>query len=730
MKRTLAVILALLSLTLLSSSDTRPGVRTAASPAPADPFNLVHSFSGSATDGASPRAGMVLSGATLYGTTNGGGTAGLGVVYSVGTDGSGFTILRSFGSTAGDGIQPWNTLILSGSTLYGTTRAGGPNSFGTIFKIDTNGENYAILHGFAGGTTDGGYPIFGALVLSGSCLYGMTSAGGTSDQGTIYKYDLSGGTFTLLRSFAGGNSDGSMPEGGLVLVGSTLYGMTYAGGSVNNAGTVFKIDTDGNNYGILHAFASGENDGGWPHGSLIVDGSTLYGMTSQGGPTNMGTLFAMGIDGSWFALRHYFSGGNTDGKFPYGTPVLSGGKLYGMTVNGGTSDRGTIFVIDSVGTSFNILHSFAGGTTDAGAPYCGAPVMSGSTLYGTAKEYGTSGLGAVFSFEVRPDLYLYMSATNLTPNPYEEVTIHLNVSNNGLVAATGVEITEQLPAELTYISANPSQGSYDSATGIWTVGTIAPATGIQLDLTASVNSSGTIIASASESAMNEEDADSSNNHASVTLNTVPARNLLVPILGTPVNNATGMPTSVLLIWRDTNTTPNEVKCKVRIKKAGGAYVNATLPAGATSYIKSNLTPGKTYYWNVMAVGNGTTIRNSPWANGGVDFKFTVAPPVTLNPPVLFGPPNNSTGQPLTVTLQWEDTNFSPDEVNYKLRFKVAGGTYTTVTLGPGTTAYPKTGLRSGKTYYWSVMAVGSGAALKNSAWPADYRFTTGTTSLR
>ena len=730
MKRTWTVILALLSLTALSSSGVRPGgpVRQARALAPDNPFTLLHSFSGAITDGASPRAGMVTDGTKLYGTTNGGGTTGLGIVFSMDTDGSDFTILRSFGSIAGDGIQPWNTLIRSGSTLYGTTRAGGPNSYGTIFKIDTNGENYAILHGFGGGTSDGSYPLFGPLVLSGSCLYGMTSAGGPTDQGTIYKYDLSEGTFTVIRSFAGGTSDGCSPEGGLLLVGSTLYGMTFGGGSASNAGTVFKIDTDGNNYAILRAFTAGSADGGWPHDGLITDGTKLYGMTCQGGPSNWGTLFSMDLNGSNFQGLHYFGGAVANPGYPLGTPVLSGGMLYGMTAMGGTSDRGTLFSFDTTDpeptTNFKVLHDFAGGTTDGGVPYAGAPILSGSTLYGTTKEYGASSLGTVFSFALSPDISLDLYSNDNTPDPYAEITITLDVTNQGLSAATGVEVTYQLPPALTYVSHIAGQGDYDPQYGTWTVGAVAAGETVTLSLTVKVTSSGTIMSTATKTAMNETDADTANDYHDLTLTTVPNKTLLVPILGTPLNGATDTLTSVLLKWRDTNTTPQEVKYKVRIKKAGGSYVNVNVPSGTNSYNKTNLTPGKTYYWNVMAVGNGTSTKNSPWANGGVDFSFTVEPPVTLNPPNLIDPANNAAGQPLTVTLLWEDTNFSPDEFNYKVRFKVAGGTYTTVTLAPGTTAYLKTGLRPGKTYYWSVMAVGSGAAVKSSAWPADFKFTT------
>jgi hypothetical protein len=100
--------------------------------------------------------------------------------------------------------------------------------------------------------------------------------------------------------------------------------------------------------------------------------------------------------------------------------------------------------------------------------------------------------------------------------------------------------------------------------------------------------------------------------------------LLPPKLNSPANGAVGLPTTVTLSWLDTNTNPQELKYRIRIKPAGGAYKTITLAANSVSYITSGLAKNKAYFWNVQAVGNGTSILNSGWANGGVDWKFTTA----------------------------------------------------------------------------------------------------------
>jgi len=100
--------------------------------------------------------------------------------------------------------------------------------------------------------------------------------------------------------------------------------------------------------------------------------------------------------------------------------------------------------------------------------------------------------------------------------------------------------------------------------------------------------------------------------------------LLPPKLTSPANGSINIPTTVAFQWQDTNSLPQELKFKIRLKPAGGVYAYIPVPAGYTSFVIAGLTRNKTYSWNVQAMGNGTTILNSSWANGGVDWKFTTA----------------------------------------------------------------------------------------------------------
>jgi uncharacterized repeat protein (TIGR03803 family) len=220
-------------------------------------FTNLHSFSG--TDGGYPQAGLILSGNTLYGASGYGGSLAHGTVFAVHTNGTGFTNLYSFTPSQFDfysqaytnsgGYSPSAGLILSGNTLYGTAQYGGSSGHGTVFAVNTDGSGFTNLHSFAGYPSDGASPTAG-LILSGNTLYGTTRYGGSSSNGTVFTLNTDGTGSTILHSFTatsardvfpiGSNSDGANPYGGLILLGNSLYGTTEYGGSSGN-GTVFSI---------------------------------------------------------------------------------------------------------------------------------------------------------------------------------------------------------------------------------------------------------------------------------------------------------------------------------------------------------------------------------------------------------------------------------------------------------------------------------------------------------
>jgi uncharacterized repeat protein (TIGR03803 family) len=372
-------------------------------------YRVLHHFAGSPSDGATPMGALVLSGSTLYGVTCDGGASNLGTIFKINTDTNGFELLYSFNSES-NGVHPRGSLLLSGSTLYGLATSAGSSYGGSIFKIGTDGSNFTVLRKFSG--MDGKWP-YDTLTLSGTNLYGVNTWGpgsGWTGYGTVFRIDTNGSTFKVLHTFAGGVNDGRWSYSQVIPSGTNLYGTTLYGGS-NDYGVIFKAETDRTNYTLLHTFRGGSQDGAYMDGSLVLGGSTLYGMTYAGGSNDCGTIFKINTDGTNFTLLRAFRGGSNDGQNPGGSLILSGPTLYGMTGSGGTSNLGTIFKINTTnGNDFSLLHSFKGAE---GASPGDTLLQSGSTLFGMTPTGGSYGKGVIFALDLAPKLAISLDATNV-----------------------------------------------------------------------------------------------------------------------------------------------------------------------------------------------------------------------------------------------------------------------------------------------------------------------------
>jgi uncharacterized repeat protein (TIGR03803 family) len=202
-------------------------------------------------------------------------------------------------------------------------------------------------------------------------------------------------TFTVLYNFTG-STDGAYPYAGLVRdQAGNVYGTTDAGGA-SGYGVVFKVDSSGTET-VLHSFTGGTTDGAFPFAGLIQDKSgNFYGTTIYGGASSAGTVFKVDSSGSETVL-YSFAGGTTDGCYPYGGLVQdSSGNLYGTTSNCGAASKGTVFKVDSSGTE-TVLHSFAGGASDGAFPfYASLRMDTKGNLYGVTLRGGAGGYGTVF----------------------------------------------------------------------------------------------------------------------------------------------------------------------------------------------------------------------------------------------------------------------------------------------------------------------------------------------
>ena len=386
-------------------------------------ITILHYFKGGSTDGKNPYGDLLqASDGNLYGMTYAGGSSNFGTLFKCTTAGT-FTLLHTFKGGASDGIYPYYGGLIQATdgNFYGMTQYGGAFSHGIIFKCTTSGA-LTVVHSFARGATDGEYSEGSIIQASDGNLYGMTFQGGASNYGTIFKCTISG-TLTELHSFIGGVTDGMYPEGKLMQASDgNLYGMAVAGGSSND-GIIFKCTTAGT-MTLLHNFTGGSSDGANPYGGLIqaTDGN-LYGETSGGGASNNGIVFKCTTAGAVTVL-HTLAGRPTDGSSPIGNLIQGiDGNLYGTTLNGGATGYGCLFKCTTIGTE-NLLYSFV--TSAIGDyPYSSELLQANDgNLYGTTAWGGTFNNGTIFkcdSSAIVSTISNFPGTNNNAPNPWSGI---------------------------------------------------------------------------------------------------------------------------------------------------------------------------------------------------------------------------------------------------------------------------------------------------------------------
>lgn len=403
-------------------------------------------------NGEYPYGDLIHDGTHLYGMTRTGGQENMGNIFRVKTDGTDFSNVFQFSAPGATGIYPNGSLVTDGTFLYGMTSMEGATGFtgkGTIFKVAKDGTGYTKLHDFTG-YPDGGNP-FGSLLLMGNTLYGMTQYGGIEDLGTIFSINTDGTGYTKLRDLTFGPTNGGYgPWGTLITDGTRLYGMMAAGGIQNCCGTVFSMLPDGTDYTVLHTFDSNDGGQGGPRGALLLESGVLYGMTRYGGANNVGTVFRVGTDGTGYSTLLEFDTFSEVGGLPSGSLVTDGTFLYGLSTFGGATQMGHIFRIGTDGTGFQRLFDFTGQAT--GREPWGSPIFVDGAMYGMTWKGGQADRGVVFRYGSSTDVATATKAPVLLyPNPADDLvyievgsfsqhsTVRIDIRN-----ATG-QVLRQLP---------------------------------------------------------------------------------------------------------------------------------------------------------------------------------------------------------------------------------------------------------------------------------------------
>jgi uncharacterized repeat protein (TIGR03803 family) len=314
---------------------------------PSGTFTRIYSFCTltKCADGSQPWGGLTLGkDGNLYGTTMWGGSDSSGTVFKL-TPGGALTTVWDF-DNGPDGAAPWYPPLQSlvDGDFYGVSNTQYSGHYGAFYKlVPTQTPPYKESVPINFNYTDGNDPNLPTQGTDGN-FYGSTLSGGTKGLGLVYK-TTSAGVQTIFHNFTGyatTNADGSYPIGVMVQGNDgAYYGVTWQGGA-SNLGTIFKVTSNGT-YTLLHSF-TGHPDGAYPRSGLILgsDGN-FYGTTLNGGTANDGAIYRVTPAGQVTVLYNLCSQtGCADGFSPV-IPLLqhTNGKFYGST--SGNSLGGSYF---------------------------------------------------------------------------------------------------------------------------------------------------------------------------------------------------------------------------------------------------------------------------------------------------------------------------------------------------------------------------------------------------
>lgn len=338
----------------------------------------------------------------------------------------------------------------------------------------------------------------------------------------------------------------------------------------------------------------------------VIDFAGLANHDLTSGGTATGIRLLAGVDQAGASARlRVYSDANNWSEQTVAIPTTPGSELIflfsGFATGGGASGPADF-------TSVNAIELQVDTTVDA----TDGLVEVVETIAPTVKAQ---------DFANSADLSLTKDVNIAAPSIGQDVTFTITVANAGPGAANNVVVTDLLPADLDFVSSNPSQGSYDDVTGIWTVGSIDAGGDATLQIVATVTSLDGQDNDAEVTDVDEFDPDSTPG------NNIPEED--------DQDSATVDAESIDLSLSKSanNLTPNrddEVTFTIIVANAGpdnatGVIVNDDLPAGMT-FVSAVTTQG-TY-------DQGTGLWTVGTVNSGADATLTLAATVSTSDPQI------------------------------------------------------------------------------------------------
>ena len=411
-------------------------------------------YSFTATTGSSAAGGLTEdSSGDLFGTTYQGGASNDGTVFEIAAGTHAFSTVVTFAG-ATNGAGPSGTLLVDGSgNVFGTTSAGGASNDGTVFEIAAGTHNLTTLVTFNG--SNGQSPEVGLIEDASGNLFGTTYQGGVSKDGTVFEIAAGTWTFSTLANFSG-SANGSNPDGRLFEDSSgDLFGTATYGGASGD-GTVFEVANGTHALSTVATFtgANGIN----PSGGLVVDSNgDFLGTTLRGGSTGFGTVYEIAAGTNTITTVAVFSAG-PNGANPASNLVEdSSGNLYGTTTDGGVANDGTVFEIAAGSSTLTTLVTFTG--ANGSDPQAGLVADSSGNLYGTTYGGGSVGDGTVF--EIAAGTHTFTTVASFIGSNGENPEDSLIVDSNGDLFGT------------TYGSTVGNGTAFEIAAGTQTITTLS-----------------------------------------------------------------------------------------------------------------------------------------------------------------------------------------------------------------------------------------------------------------
>ena len=305
--------------------------------------------------------------------------------------------------------------VKSQSKLWNISLNTGGDQFGSLYAVSGNGSNFE-QHDIIGVSVF--MPVGELVQCPNGKAYGIANRGGRYNNGAIFEYDYNSNIYTKKIDLES-TITGVEPEAGMTLASNgKLYGtMKYEG--TYGSGVIFEYDFINNIFTKKVELGDGSGfNGFWP-GSVLLQASNgkLYGITLQGGTSasandNTGVVFEYDYNSNIYTERialHDITGDNFGGKSSL--MQASNGKIYGITGHGGNSQNssGIIFEYDYNTNTYSKKFDFDafnfGGAT---TPYGILRQAPDGKLYGTASAFSPN--GCIFSYDYTSNTYTKLAS--------------------------------------------------------------------------------------------------------------------------------------------------------------------------------------------------------------------------------------------------------------------------------------------------------------------------------